>query len=57
MNNNLDSGFRVYHNGRLVDVYQHYQKESVTRDIVFKDFKTYMQWLRKQVKSNDFLYE
>ncbi len=56
MNNNLDCGFRVYHGERLIDVYQHYDKQSVTYDIHFKDFKTYMKWLRKQVKNNQFLY-
>lgn len=56
MSNNLDAGYRVFHNGKLIDVYQHYQKESMTYNIFFKTFEQYMKWLRKQVKNQAFLY-
>ena len=56
MNNNLDCGYRVFHGENLIDVYQHYQKTSMTYDNHFNDFKDYMKWLRAQVKSKKFLY-
>jgi hypothetical protein len=55
MNNNLDCGYRVYHNNKLIDIYQHYQKQSVTYDIAFISFEEYMRWLRKQVRNKRFL--
>ena len=56
MNNDLDCGYRVFHGEKLIDVYQHYQKQSVTYDIHFKTFEYYMKWVRKQVKKQAFLY-
>jgi len=56
MNNDLDCGYRVFHGEKLIDVYQHYQKQSVTYDIHFKTFEYYMKWARKQVKNQAFLY-
>ncbi len=56
MNNDLDCGYRVWYGKELIDVYQHYNKESVCFDVRFMDFKSYMQWLQKQVRNKKFLY-
>jgi len=55
MNNNLDCGYNVWHGDKLIDVYQHYQKQSQAYDQHFPDFKTYMKWLRTQVKAKKIL--
>ena len=55
MNNNLDCGYNVWHGDKLIDVYQHYAKQSHAYDLCFSDFKTYMKWLRGQVKAQKVL--
>ena len=55
MNNNLDCGYNVWHGDKLIDVYQHYNKQSQTYDQRFPDLKAYMKWLRAQVKAKKVL--